>query len=712
MLERVKRIWYALWPDPAKTSLGWWLVAIHVSIVLVVGGGISYSAIRMLHDLADEQGKARAQLAGANAREDLRRMVEDALTAARVLAERPTLQRLLAEGRTDAIPPFLRRSCETGGVDACAVVSGTQVTAQSGPALDWESIITASSEQGATFLGLPANVRMPVLGAHASVGDAEGRRVYVVRFLNDKLARTLTQHVGVDVKLIDYRSFTNDPVNAFTSLYSAALADGRSAVQRIDSQGVYASAAPVFASTGEAIALIEALLPTTAIDTSAGHLVRKLLVTTLILAALAVFAGVILGELVAGPVKALTDAAVRLGQGDFSTSIPPGGAAEVGMLARTMEDMRRNLVDLTGTLRRREAEAQAVLGGIVEGVYAVDKDRIIRYLNPQAARLLGVAAPDAVGHFCGDVLKPRNEDGRRPCDYRCPILQARSEDSAKAVEHLQTSHAEPRTTVITSAGMVEGLQVQVIRDETELEAVRRARDSVLANISHEFRTPLAAQLASIELLLEGLQTMQPGQQQELVMSLERGTLRLTRLIDNLLESVRIESGQLSIRHQSVDLAEVVEDAQGLIGSLLALRHQTLEVTLPEDLPVIEGDKPRLTQVFVNLLANANKFAPDGSIVRIGAEANGDHVTAWVEDEGPGPAAVESEEIFARFRRGADEEPEPGGLGLGLWIVKSIIDRHSGRVTLNRTDDERTRFTITLPVEGATQTRERVQEFTG
>jgi len=698
MLERVQKLWRTLWPDPAKTSLGWWLVAIHVAIVLLVGGGICYSAIGMLRDLADEQGKARAQLAGAMAREDLRRMVEDAGTAAKVIADQPTLQRLLSQGRTDALPSILRRACTTGGMDACAIFSGTQLTTQSGPPLDWQGIVTDSTEQGTTFMALPSNIRMPVLGAYASLGDTEGSRVFVVRLLNDKLARTLSQQVGLDVKLIDYRSFTNDPVNAFTPLYSAALADGRSAVQRINSQAVYASCVPMFASTGEAIALIEVLLPTAAIDTSSSHLIHKLLVTAAILAVLAVFAGVILSELIAGPVKALTEAAVRLGQGDFSASIPPGGAAEVGALARTMEDMRRNLVDLTGTLRRREAEAQAVLGGIVEGVYAVDKDRIIRYLNPQAARLLGMDPEQAVGRFCGDVLRPRDIDGRRPCEFQCPILQARTDNSAKAVEHLQVASTGARTTVITSSGVVDGLQVQVIRDESELEAVRRARDSVLANISHEFRTPLAAQLASIELLVEGMETLQPAQQKELVLSLERGTLRLTRLIDNLLESVRIESGQLGIRHQSVDLAEVVEDAQALVKSLLTLRRQTLEVSLPEDLPLIEGDKHRLTQVFVNLLANANKFAPEGSTVHIGAEVTDGYVQTWVEDEGPGPATGEGEAIFARFQRGSGEEPEPGGLGLGLWIVKSIIDRHAGTIALTRTEQGRTRFTITLPIE--------------
>jgi len=701
--------WQRLWPEPGKTTLGWWLVAVHVAIVLIVAGGLSYSAVGMLHDQADEQGKARVQLASAMAREDLRRRGEDEVTALRALADRPTLQRLLSEGRTDAIPPLLRRSCDTANVDACAVVSGTQIVAESGPTLDWESIITSSSEQGSTFLALPTNVRTPVMGAYASLGDTEGTRVYAVLLLNDKLAKALSDRVGVAVKLVDYRSFTNDPVNAYTPLYSAALADGRSAVQRITTKGEYAASVPVFASTGEAIALLEALLPTDAIDSSSGRLIRKLLVTTLILAALAVFAGVLLSEFIAGPVKALTDAAVRLGQWDFSTSIPVGGAAEVGKLARTMEDMRRNLVDLTGALRRSEGEAQAVLTGIVEGVYAVDRSRIIRYLNPQAAKLLGVTPEQAIGRFCGDVLKPCDVDGQRPCENRCPILLARADGSAKAVEHLQVSQSEPRTTVITSSGMVEGLQVQVIRDETELEGVRRARDSVLANISHEFRTPLAAQLASIELLLEGMSPGQPGasepmpreRQAELVRSLERGTLRLTRLIDNLLESVRIESGQLSIRHQSVELREVVEDAQALIGSLLALRQQPLEVDLPEDLPLIAGDKHRLTQVFVNLLANANKFAPEGSTVRIGARPDGANVMAWVEDEGPGPAAADTEAIFARFRRGTDEEPEPGGLGLGLWIVKSIIDRHAGTIALTRTEIGRTRMVMTLPAETGT-----------
>jgi signal transduction histidine kinase len=361
--------------------------------------------------------------------------------------------------------------------------------------------------------------------------------------------------------------------------------------------------------------------------------------------------------------------------------------------------MRRNLVDLTGTLRRHEAEVQSVLAGIVEGVYAVDKNRTIRYLNPQAAQLLGVKPEEAVGRFCGDVLKPCLQNGRRPCEFNCPILHARLDGRARAVEHLQARGDETRTTVITSSGMAEGVQVQVIRDETELEAARRARDSVLANISHEFRTPLAAQLASIELLREGINSMPIEQQHELVLSLERGTLRLTQLIDNLLESVRIESGQLGIRKQSVDIAAVADDAHTLIGALLAQRRQRLEISIPEGLPPVTGDAPRLIQVFVNLIANASKFAPEESAIRVGGEARPGWVAAWVEDDGPGLPSGDTTSIFDRFRRGPEAEPDPGGLGLGLWIVKSIVDRHGGTIVATRTGENRTRFTITLPAEG-------------
>jgi signal transduction histidine kinase len=477
------------------------------------------------------------------------------------------------------------------------------------------------------------------------------------------------------------------------------MTHGVYAVQRIDSRGLYASSFPVFTVTGECIALIQTTASSSDTDRSVSALVKRLIITAVVFGILATVAGVLLGWRVTKPTQALTDAAARLGHGDFATSIPTAGPAEIGQLARTMDDMRRNLVELNSELRHREAEAQVVLEAVVEGVYAVDQERNIRYLNPQAARLLGVEAGEAIGKFCGDVLKPCGPNGTRPCTTTaCPILRARQAGSAQSVEQLQTPSGT-RHAVITSSRIVNGLQVQVLRDETELEGVRRARDTILANVSHEFRTPLAAQLASIELLRDGLKTSPPEKLDELVLSLERGTLRLTRLIDNLLESVRIESGQLDVRRQSIELGDVVDDARVLVEALLRQRRQPLEVSVPAGLE-LQGDAPRLTQVFVNLIANASKFAPEGTAVRVGASADGKQVSAWVEDSGPGIPEGDASNIFERFRRGGSQEPEPGGLGLGLWISRSIVERHGGTISAARTGDGYTRFTITLPTEVA------------
>jgi signal transduction histidine kinase len=678
-----------------RPSLGAWLAGINVLVVLLVIGGISVSAIGLLRDLADDQGLGRVRLAGASAREELRRVSEDTLTAARTLAARPTLQRLIRERRLASLTPFLTRACTTTGADTCAIIVPGAAPVAVGRSVAWDTVLPAIAEQGERFLAVSTATDPPLAGARASIAGGP-TEVVLLRALDTRLAGILGERAGLEVRLLNYLAFATAPADAYTRLHTAALADGRSAAERIEALDLYAASLPVSAVTGEVVALIEVRLPAAAIDSSVRSLIGQLLATAVVVGLLAVGAGVLLGRRIADPMRSLTTAASRLGQGDFSTAIPLNGPAEVGTLARTMEDMRSNLVELTDALRQREAEAQAVLQGIVEGVFAVDRDRRIRYLNPRAELLLGVPSGEAVGRFCGDILRPEAPGGVRPCDSDCPILKARSAGSARATERLHVGEGNIRTCVVTSAGPIDDIQVQVVRDETELESARRARDSVLANISHEFRTPLAAQLASIELLREGLDSLGADAQRDLVLSLERGAIRLTRLIDNLLESVRIESGQTSLRQQRVRLADVVEEARSQVEALLLQRHQRLRVDMPDDLPSIDGDAPRLAQVFVNLLANAGKFAPENSEVRVGGASAGSAVLVWVEDEGPGVPEPAEGSIFDRFHRGATEEPEPGGLGLGLWIVKSIVDRHGGTVVAARTAENRTRFTVTLP----------------
>jgi signal transduction histidine kinase len=660
---------------------------------------LSLAGVGLLRQQAEQQALARVELGGVAAREQLRRLGEDTLTATRLTADRQTLQRLIRAGNRAQLELFLRRSCATVNLTACAIVVGRNVLATTRPDVTWPDAIEAIDDQGERFLLSRGWQPDGLVGAVAAVPNYVATRVIGVRYFDPTLAKALTQQVGMPVRLVRLSNWLDNVEPDFKELHSTALSRAETVARRIEARDVFASSTPVFASTGEGIVLIEARLPASQSDAVVAGFVRRLSVITFLLGVAAVAAALFLARRIASPLESLAESAGRLGRGDFSASMPvAGGGPEVTELARTLEDMRRNLVDASATLRRREADAQALLRGVVEGVYAVDGARNIRYMNPQAERMLGIEGSAAIGRFCGDVLKPcRDENGARPCETACPIVAARERGQAQATEFLLRGDGVVRTVVLTSAGPVDGLQVQVMRDETELEAARRARDSILANISHEFRTPLAAQLASIELLQENLHEMPREQLEELVTSLRRGSLRLTRLIDNLLESVRIESGQLAIRQQDLSLADVVSDAVELVASLFTQRGQTLAVDVPEDLPTIVGDSPRLVQVFVNLLANANKFAPEGSLVRVAARVQEPDIVATVDDTGAGVLENERGSIFERFHRAADDEPEPRGLGLGLWIVKSIVERHGGQVAATRTDDGLTRFVVSLPL---------------
>jgi len=658
---------------------------------------ISLASLGLLREQASAQALARVRAAAHQTRYEIRRVGEDTVTAARLLASRPTLARLVQEGNALQLQLVLRRFCETAGLDSCVLFHGTDLVAGAGVPVSAPQVFEAAAEQGEGFM-IASRDRGPA-GALVDIPGLPGGKVLTARKLDDRLAAELSRQVGMEIHLLPVTAWLEAVEPDYRDVHSEALATGEIAVAPIPARNQFAASLPLFASTGEAVLLIEVRLPAEEVAGAVSSFIRRLVVVTILLAGVALFVSLLLARRIGAPLQALATSAERLGQGDFSSSIPAQGTQEVEALARTMDDMRRNLLDLTTTLRHREAEAQAVLQGVVEGVYAVDTDRRIRYLNPQAAKMLGASADELIGKFCGDVLKPRDVDGRRPCDFMCPIYTARDDGKAQSTEYLQAGEV-PRTVVITSAAPVGALQVQVLRDETELEAVRRARDSVLANISHEFRTPLSAQLASVELMLDGLESMPRERLGELLESLQRGTLRLTRLIDNLLESVRIESGQLGIRRQPVALAQVVEDAEDLIAGLLEQRRQGLRVAIPDDLPVITGDAQRLTQVVTNLLANASKFGPEDSEIVVGAETRGDKVELWVEDSGPGAPELEGTSIFERFYRAADQEPDPRGLGLGLWIVKSIVERHGGEVRAARTPDGHTRFTVTLPLGNA------------
>lgn len=688
-----------------RVRLGTLLIGLNTGLVLLAVLCVSVAGVRLLRRLGDEQALARVGLAGVNALQAVERSESDVAISADLLGERPTIGRLLREGDARGLTAFLDRFRRTSRLSGCAVFVRGRLVSASGTRLPWTDLARGAAGDSVAVVS-DSSGRL-VLGAAAPQVWFPGATVVTALVIDGRFAQEIGRQVGLPVTILSVarlEALVEDGPRR--GLREQALETGLIATGELDAD--YLAVQPLREPNGAVVALVETSLPTASVASSLSRLVHLLLWTSLIVAALASLSGLLISRRLAGPLRALTSAAARIGGGDLATPVPRAPGEELGALAATLEDSRRQLLRLTSELRRRQAEGEAILTGISEGVFSVDRDRKIRYLNPQAARLLGVTPEAALGRFCGDVLKPvPGPGGVRPCDDQCPILHARFRGGTRATERLQLPDGTQKAVVITSAPPAEDLQFLVLSDETGLEAARRLRDAVLAHISHEFRTPLAAQRASLELLRERLDQLDreedgsdtaDAQTRRLVLSLERGSLRLTQLVDNLLESVRIEAGHASIRRGSVALDEVVEEAVEMTRPLLAQRSQQMEVDLPYPLPEVEGDGPRLTQVFVNLLANAQKFAPADSIIRIGGEVRPEVVTLWVEDEGPGIPGGAGRSLFERFVRapGRDEdEPEQSGMGLGLWIVQSIVERHGGRVEAKR-EGAGTRVRVILP----------------
>jgi K+-sensing histidine kinase KdpD len=241
--------------------------------------------------------------------------------------------------------------------------------------------------------------------------------------------------------------------------------------------------------------------------------------------------------------------------------------------------------------------------------------------------------------------------------------------------------------------------VLVLRDISEEEAARRLRSYFLANISHEFRTPLTALNASVELLLEDIEELSLAEIAELLNSIHLSVTGLQTLIDNLLESTSIEAGRFRIRCRPTDLGDVITDALQVMKPLLERRKQNLSLAIPARLPLVSVDPTRLTQVLVNLLSNASKFSPMESTIELRLKiANEMTLRISISDRGPGIPLPDRSKLYQRFTRLGESERAQYGIGLGLSVVKAIVKAHHGEVGMEERPGGGSIFWFTIPLE--------------
>ena len=235
--------------------------------------------------------------------------------------------------------------------------------------------------------------------------------------------------------------------------------------------------------------------------------------------------------------------------------------------------------------------------------------------------------------------------------------------------------------------------VGVAQDALVKMESERLRNSLLAALSHDLRTPLTVLVG----LAESLALTKPPLSQvqaETADAIQDEARRMSTLLGNLLDMARIESGPVSLNLQWQPLEEVVGAALDSSRSML-LRHK-VEVRIPRDLPLVRFDAMLLERVLVNLLENASKYTPPGSTVTLSAEVIADQLSVSVSDNGPGLPKGREEAVFQKFTRGERESATPG-VGLGLSICRAIVEAHQGRIVgMNRPGGGAT-FTLTLPL---------------
>jgi PAS domain S-box-containing protein len=370
-------------------------------------------------------------------------------------------------------------------------------------------------------------------------------------------------------------------------------------------------------------------------------------------------------------------------------------AASMGqMLARSREQ---------GRAEELYRQQEILLDSVADGICGVDRRGIITFANPAAARLLGASQASLTGRLVHDMLHgaaPLN----RQCGEECPLRRAYGPEKAAAGEDAvfradgSFFPAEYAITPIADEGRFSG-SVLSFRDISQRFALDRLKDEFISTVSHELRTPLTSIRGALGLLSSGIL----GGVNEKAANLLRIALtnsdRLVRLINDILDLERIQSGKEPLAFRPVQLANVVR--QAIDG--MAPMADAAGVQLIHDATQVEiaADSDRLIQVVTNLLSNAIKFSPPNSTISVMLFPGANGVTLTVIDQGRGIPADKLEAIFGRFQQvDVSDSRQKGGSGLGLAICRTIVQQHSGRIWAERNPVRGSTFRVFLPYKPA------------
>ncbi|HYC46453.1 MAG TPA: ATP-binding protein [Burkholderiales bacterium] len=426
-------------------------------------------------------------------------------------------------------------------------------------------------------------------------------------------------------------------------------------------------------------------LPLTDLDEALAEMRRTLLIGALVALLVAILISLSAAQLTARRLLDLAHAARRIAAGDLGTRTRASGNDEIAALGHAMDHLSESLSRTLHELRSERDVLTGILSSMNEGVLVVGEDGRIALTNP-ALRAMLLLGSDAVGKSILQVI--RNADLNE-------LLQ-RAADRGDSEAELDLAGLRPRRVLVRAVKLHDspGGVLAVVVDVTELRRLEAVRRDFVANASHELRSPLT----TVRAAAETLRTIEndPAAADRFITLIERNAERLAALIDDLLELSRIESRELRLEMERLELAPVVER----VVIQHAHRAQVRGITLTQALggvPYVRADRRALEHVLGNLIDNALKYCPRGATVKVTASAENDTVRLSVIDTGPGIAAEHLPRLFERFYRvDAGRSRELGGTGLGLAIVKHLVEAMGGEVSVTSTAGAGSTFSFTLP----------------
>ena len=368
---------------------------------------------------------------------------------------------------------------------------------------------------------------------------------------------------------------------------------------------------------------------------------------------------------------------------------------------RLRRRLEERVAERTRSLRQVTARTDLLVDSVGEGIYGVDPDGLVTFVNPAAAQALGYQPADLIGRDAHATFHALGPDGEMLPKAQCYITEAvreglvsTSEDDGYIRSDGRVLPVEVTTTPLTGEDSVVGAVV-IFRDVTQRREVDRLKSEFVSMVSHELRTPLTAIQGSLGLISGGAFGPLPAPAGRMLEIASISAHRLNRLVDDILDIERIESGVLVLHpgHQdaSVVVGAAVEQMQVLAS------EAGVEVRVGPVHGTVHADPDRAAQTLINLIGNALKFSYPGGLVEIGAAVAGEVVEFTVSDQGRGIPEDRLERIFNRFEQvDSSDAREKGGFGLGLAISRSLVERSGGRIWATNNPERGATLHFTLP----------------